>query len=252
MTGDGEADGADLETRLGHRFADPSLLRLALTHRSVSGGAASGLGRGRRRGVGSNERLEFIGDRVLGLAVAEWLLERFPDEQEGGLGSRHAHLVSREALARVAVTLGLEAELALAPDALAAGVGALANVLADAAEAVLGALYLDGGIAPARAVVRRYWADELARDREPPKDAKTALQEWLLARGRPLPDYVETGREGPSHAPVFRIEARSREQVGAGEAASKRMAEQIAAAALLGRLQDEAAARRRKRKEERA
>ena len=252
MSGDGDPGDADLETRLGHRFGDASLLRLALTHRSVSGLKVSGRRGAVRRGVGSNERLEFIGDRVLGLAVAEWLLERFPDEQEGELGSRHAHLVSREALARVAVTLGLERELALAPDALRAGVGGLSNVLADAAEAILGALYLDGGIAPARAVVRRFWADEMARDREPPKDAKTALQEWLLARARPLPEYVETGRAGPSHAPVFRIEARAGQRVGTGEAASKRVAERIAAASLLQVLQDDAAARRRTRKETQA
>ncbi len=248
--GDAAEDGTGIETRLGHRFLDASLLREALTHRSALATRPAGRRPERPRGAGSNERLEFIGDRVLGLLVAEWLLERFPDEQEGELGRRHAHLVSRDVLASIAGTLGVERALALAPDAFRAGVGALANVLADAMEALLGAIYLDGGIAAARAVLRRFWADEVARDVEPPKDAKTALQEWLLARGQPPPVYRETAREGPSHAPVFTVEAASGTRTGTGEAASKRVAERIAAADLLEQFRAASTARRRRRQED--
>lgn len=202
---------------------------------------------GARRGAGSNERLEFIGDRVLGLLVAEWLLERFPDEQEGELGRRHAHLVSRDALAPIAERLGLANALRLAPDASQNGVGALANVLADALEALLGAVHLDAGLDAARRVVRLHWQDAMHVLVEPPKDAKTALQEWLLARGLGLPDYVEAGRDGPSHAPRFLVEARSGGLAGTGEASSKRVAERLAAADLLARLVAGARPRRKPR-----
>ncbi len=250
------ADAADaassaeaLASRLGHRFGDTSLLREALVHRSVSGTPAERPARrGGRRGIGSNERLEFVGDRVLGLLVAEWLLERFPDEQEGELGRRHAHLVSRDVLAPIASALALERALALAPDALRAGVGGLANVLADALEALLGAVYLDAGIEAARHVVRLHWEDAVAGAVTPPVDAKSALQEWLMARSLGLPDYVELSREGPSHAPQFVIEVRTDAGTGRGEASSKRVAERLAATDLLARLEAAGRARRAVRK----
>lgn len=233
-----EALPPGIEEVLGHRFAEPARLREALTHRStLAAGGRAGRGARARRGMGSNERLEFIGDRVLGLVVAEWLLERFPHEQEGELGRRHAQLVSRDALAAVADAMGLEAWLTLSPDALAAGVGQRVNVLADALEAVLGALYLDGGLAPVREVVRGRWETLLAGQAAPPKDAKTALQEWLLARGRPVPVYATVAASGPSHAPRFVMEAQAGPDAAQGEAGSKREAERLAAAALLARLE---------------
>lgn len=234
MSGDTEL--AALEAVLGHAFADREKLRQALTHRSASHRPGSPRKRGQRRGAGSNERLEFIGDRVLGLVVAELLLARFPDEQEGELGPRHAALVSRDALARVATTIGLGDALALAPDAARAGVGALANVLADALEAVLGALYLDAGLEPVRRFVHAQWETMVAGHHVPPKDPKTALQEWLLARGAPVPSYVTVAASGPSHAPRFVVEARAAARAGRGEAGSKREAERLAAADLLALL----------------
>ncbi len=228
--------GDAFEAVLGHDFGDPGLLREALTHRSSIGSPPAGgrLRAARRRS--SNERLEFIGDRVLGLVMAEWLLERFPAEQEGALGRRHAQLVSRDALAAVAETMGLTEALSLSPDALRAGVGASANVVADALEAVLGAVYLDGGLEPVRAVVRTQWQVLLDAQSGPPIDAKTALQEWLLARGRGLPHYETVAAEGPSHMPRFVIEARAVGAAGRGEAGSKREAERLAAADLLAQL----------------
>ncbi len=224
-----------LETRIGYRFRTPALLREALTHRSAP---RDGRFAGLRRGTGSNERLEFIGDRVLGLAVAEWLFERFPDEQEGELGPRHARLVSRAVLAPIADRLGLADAIAVAPDAARAGVASLENVRADALEALLGALYLDAGLDPVRRLVRTEWADALTGQTQPPKDPKTSLQEWLQARGSPLPEYAITSREGASHAPRFVVEASALNLTGRGEAGSKRVAERDAAAALLTQLRN--------------
>jgi ribonuclease-3 len=216
----------DARDVLGHDFARPELLREALTHRSVTG---------RRRGF-SNERLEFIGDRVLGLAMAEWLAERFPDAQEGELGIRLAHLVSQPVLAEIAETIGLDGLLSVAPGEARAGVKRRATVLSDALEATIGAIYLDGGLEPARGFVRRAWAGAIARQTVPPKDAKSALQEWFHARGRAMPDYEIVSREGPSHAPQFVVRVSADGKTGTGSAGSKRVAEQAAAADLLGQL----------------
>lgn len=227
--------GEAFAAALGHPFRDPGLLREALTHRS-SLVQAPGQRTRAGRGKPSNERLEFIGDRVLGLVMAEWLLERFPAEQEGALGRRHAQLVSRDALAQVAETMGLTEALSLSPDALRAGVGARANVVADALEAVLGAVYLDAGLEPVRTLVRTQWTALLDAQSGPPIDAKTALQEWLLARSRGLPHYETVSAAGPSHMPRFVIEARTEGAAGRGEAGSKREAERLAAADLLAQL----------------
>ena len=224
---------ADLSRVLGHEFARPGLLREALTHRSAPGVTR---GRGLRRGAGSNERLEFVGDRVLGLLIAEWLAERFPDEQEGDLGRRLAHLVSQPVLAGVADAIGLGDALAVAPGEARAGVKRRATVLADALEAAIGALYADGGIAAARDFVRRAWDSPMAGQLAPPRDSKTALQEWAQARGHGLPAYVVASRDGPPHAPVFAVSVTVADTTGAGAAGSKRAAEQLAAADLLARL----------------
>jgi ribonuclease III len=216
------------EDLLGHRFQRPDLLREALTHRS-----AVRKGRGLAKGAGSNERLEFVGDRVLGLLVAEWLAERFPHEQEGELGRRLALLVSQPVLAGIAEQVGLPAALAVAPGEAKAGVRRRATVLADAMEAAIGALFFDGGLEAPRAFVRRAWESAMAEQKAPPKDAKTALQEWAQGRGHPLPGYTLASREGPSHAPVFVIAVTVAGKTGTGSAGSKRQAEQLAAAALL-------------------
>jgi len=229
---DPEARLEAAERLLGHQFANRALLAEALTHRS----ATQPKRRGRKR-VNSNERLEFIGDRVLGLLVAEWLIERFPNEQEGALGIRQAHLVSRRVLVEIAERAGLSQALAIGESEARAGVGQLANVLADAMEAAIGALYLDGGIEAARRFVRQAWAAELDAMPEPPKDPKTELQEWLMARGLPLPVYKVTSRTGPSHAPEFVMQVSGAGKEGTGKAGSKRLAERDAAADLLAQLQ---------------
>jgi len=233
---------ARLETAVGHTFRQPALLREALTHRSalherVAGRTANGR-RGRspvaQRGAGSNERLEFIGDRVLGLLMAEWLLERYPNEQEGALGPRHATLVSRTVLAEIADAIGLADMIDVAAHEERAGIRQVANVLADALEAVLGAIYLDAGLDPARVFVHAAWQKVIIGQAQPPKDPKTLLQEWLLGRAMPLPRYDLVTMEGPSHAPQFVVSVTASGKTGTGQAGSKRAAERAAAADLLG------------------
>jgi ribonuclease-3 len=213
-----------LDAILGYRFTRSDLPREALTHRS----ALQGQGKRQARGV-SNERLEFIGDRVLGLAIAEWLAERFPDEQEGELGRRLAWLVSQPVLAQVAEVIGLGEALSVSPGEEKAGVKRRATVLADALEAALGAIYLDGGLAPAREFVRRAWGEAMIAQETPPKDAKTALQEWAQKRGLDLPVYAVTERTGPAHAPVFTVTVTVGDRSAVGVAGNKRAAEQLAA-----------------------
>lgn len=219
-----------LEERLGHRFREPALLRQALTHASAAAPGAS------------NERLEFLGDRVLGLIVAALLFERFPGETEGALARRFTALVRREALAHVAETIELGAHLVLSAGEEEAGGRANPGTLADACEAMIAALFLDGGLAAAEAFVRRRWLPLLDEAVPPPKDAKTALQEWAQDRGLPLPVYRETGRSGPAHAPTFSIEVQVAGRPPASASGpSKRAAEQSAAAELLRRLMEERA-----------
>jgi ribonuclease III len=223
------------EAILGHRFIRQGLLTEALTHRSAAHGRAVA-GRGRHKGSASNERLEFVGDRVLGLLIAEWLAERFPSEQEGELGRRLAELVSQPVLAAIGEASGLPAVLAVSPGESRAGVRRRATVLADAMEAAIGAVFLDGGIEPARRFVRSAWDAAMTAQAEPPKDAKTALQEWAQARGPDLPAYRVVSREGPPHSPVFVIAVAVGGFIGTGTAGTKRAAEQVAASDLLGKL----------------
>jgi ribonuclease-3 len=218
-----------VETILGYEFSRPGLLREAMTHRSALGGR----GKTRASRKVSNERLEFVGDRVLGLVMAEWLAERFPKEQEGELGRRLASLVSQPVLATVAEAIGLGAVLSVAAGEARAGVRRRGTVLADALEAALGALYLDGGLAPARDFVRRAWDSAMIAQAEPPKDAKTALQEWVQKRGLELPAYVVASRTGPPHAPEFVVTVAVGGASGTGSAGNKRAAEQLAAQDLL-------------------
>ncbi len=236
-----------VEDKLEHRFSKLELLHEALTHRSAvprRQGRGKGRQRGRNvqkapRGQGSNERLEFVGDRVLGLLMAEWLFERYPEEQEGALGARHAHLVSRPVLARIAERVELAGAIQIAQHEENAGIRSLASVLADAMEALLGALYLDAGLDPARRVVRRLWGHDIEKSGQPHKEPKTLLQEFLLGRGEALPRYELVSADGPSHAPVFCVEVRALGEVGLGKAGSKRLAESAAASDLLKKIGQE-------------
>ena len=215
-----------LTARLGHVFARPALLTEALTHLSAT-----------ERRSAAYERLEFLGDRVLGLIVAETLLERFPQEREGDIAKRHVGLVRREALAQVARTIRLGDYLMLSRSEADAGGRDNDALLADAMEAVIAALYLDGGLEAARRFVLREWEAQMAASERPPQDAKTGLQEWAQGRGLPLPSYREVGREGPAHQPVFTVEVTvTGHKPAEGAGTSKRMAEQEAAQALLDRL----------------
>lgn len=216
---------AEVERLLGHRFANPHLVHEALTHRSAAGAAYL-----------SNERLEFLGDRVLGLTMAVWLTEHYPREQEGALGRRLAHLVSQPVLAEVAEALGLPALLAVAPGEARAGVRQRASVLADAVEALLGALFLDAGLAPVQRFVRQHFAAAMLGEAEPPKDAKTGLQEWGQAHGFGLPSYEIAAQDGPSHAPQFVIRVTLGGAAAEGRAGNRRAAEQAAAQTLLTRM----------------
>ncbi len=210
-----------------HAFAHPALLAEALTHPSASG-----------RGHGY-ERLEFLGDRVLGLVVADMLLAAFTDEDEGALALRFTGLVRRESLAAIAGGIGLAAVIEMTRGEAENGGRDNPAILADALEAVIGALYLDAGLAAADAFVRRHLAPEMHAAEGPPQDAKTALQEWAQANGLALPCYATVSTEGPAHSPTFEIEARVEgHPPETASGASKRAAEQAAAAALLARVTD--------------
>ena len=218
----------DLETRLGYKFKAQDMLTRALTHSSFKGNAKT---------TGDNERLEFVGDRVLGLAIAEVLQETFPKAKEGELARRYNRLVRGETCATVGRDLGLGAFLILSDSEAASGGREKETILADAVEAVLGAVFLDAGFEKARAVVRRLWEPLTEQHTRPAiADPKSALQEWAQGKGMPLPLYIEIARSGPDHAPVFTTEVRITGCSPArGEGASKRAAEQAAASALLDR-----------------
>lgn len=232
------ADVAELAAALGHTFADAGLLADAVTHPSLMGLERSGKGVAPTQGPGiAYERLEFLGDRVLGLCIAEWLLERFPQEREGALAKRHAALVRREALGAVAEGLSLGRYLRLSPAEDSGGGRGNRTILADACEAVIGALYLDGGLEVVRGFIRGAWAGMIDKHQPPPMDPKTALQEWAQGRGRPLPVYEMVEQSGPAHEPVFRVRVRVEgEEPATASGTSKRAAEKQAASALLRQL----------------
>lgn len=220
---------AELEGLLGHRFQDRALLEAALTHRSAASGEAAR--------TGGNERLEFLGDRVLGLVVAEWLYGRYAREREGALAKRFVALVRRETLARVADRLLLGRHMRMARSEEDGGGRENPALLADCLEAVIAALYLDGGAAAAQAFILRYWEPLLEENVRPPQDAKTKLQEWLQGRGRPLPVYDTVGVDGPPHAPTFTVAVSvDGETPVTAAAGSKRQAAQLAAEDMLKKL----------------
>jgi ribonuclease-3 len=209
--------------RLGHRFTKPEFLIRAVTHSSIVSAHRD-----------DNQRLEFLGDRVLGLVMAEALLKADPNAPEGLLAPRYNALVRRETCADVARQIDLGAVLKLGRSEMKSGGRRKEALLADAMEAVIAAVYQDGGFDAARAVILTLWGDRIHNVAEDARDAKTSLQEWAQARGEVPPQYVEVARAGPDHQPVFTIEVRlssgPTEQATAG---SKRHAEQAAAAALL-------------------
>ena len=213
--------------RLGHSFARPELLIEALTHPSLSGA-----------GRPDNQRLEFLGDRVLGLTMAQWVLDADAAASEGLLAPRFNALVRKETCAAVAREIGLGEVLRLGRSEMISGGRRKEALLADAMEAVIAAVYLDAGFETAMALIHRLWGDRVAKVKADARDPKTALQEWAQARGQTPPSYVEVARDGPDHAPRFTIEARLADgSAERAEAGSKRQAEQSAARALLERVE---------------
>ena len=217
-----------LQQRLGYRFTQPALLARALTHRSYS--------------ADHNERLEFLGDAVLQTAVSAMLYERFAGSDEGDLTRVRAHLVREDSLHRVALALGLPEVLRLSDGEARGGGAQRPSILADALEALIGAAYLDGGFAPAQALVQRLFGETIATTEVDSwsKDAKTELQEWLQARKLPVPAYRIVATRGQAHAQTFDVEC-AVAPLGLtehGEGKSRRVAEQEAARRMLAALKD--------------
>jgi ribonuclease-3 len=212
----------DLQARLGHKFANPDLLHRAFTHASATTTA-------------SNERLEFLGDRVLGLVIAERLFAENASDPEGVLALKLNALVRQEACAAAFEAAGLADDLVLARAETASGGRRKAVILAGACEAVIAALYLDGGMPAAKQFIDRYWTNIIASLGGEMRDAKTTLQEWSQARkGGAAPVYKIVKREGPDHAPHFAVEVSvSGHDPQTGEGGSKREAEQDAAKKML-------------------
>jgi ribonuclease-3 len=221
------AELQEFQQRIGHDFARPDLLVRAVTHSSVSSPTR-----------GDNQRLEFLGDRVLGLVLATALLEHDRTATEGQLAPRFNALVRKEACADVAREIDLGAVLKLGRSEMMSGGRRKMALLGDAMEAVIAAVYKDAGFAAAEAMILRLWGNRVGAVEEDARDPKTALQEWAQARKQPPPSYVLISRDGPDHQPNFTIAARrqdgTEEQAAAG---SKRQAEQAAAKALLARLE---------------
>ncbi len=213
--------------RLGHEFANPELLIRALTHGSISSATRP-----------DNQRLEFLGDRVLGLVIAETLLSEDKSAAEGVLAPRFNALVRKETCAAVARDIDLGAVLKLGKSEMVSGGRRKEALLGDAMEAVIAAVYLDGGIEAARGLILRFWSARVTNVEDDARDPKTALQELLQSRGQTPPKYDIINRDGPDHAPQFTIEARAESgQSAQAVAGSKRQAEQAAAKALLERLE---------------
>jgi ribonuclease-3 len=221
------SQSSGLEEQLGHVFTDRKLLERALTHASASSQV-------------SNERLEFLGDRVLGLIVAEMLFSIYPDDSEGVLALKYNALVRGEACAAAAEAAGLARHLRLAAAEAASGGRKNAAILGGACEAIIAAIYLDAGLGAARSFVERFWAQAFTELNQDMRDPKTMLQEWAQSRARAArgaPVYRQVTREGPDHAPHFVVEVTvAGEGSATGEGRSKREAQQAAARALIERL----------------
>ncbi|WP_149588956.1 ribonuclease III [Tabrizicola flagellatus] len=220
------ADLLAFQARLGHQFRKPELLVRAVTHASIGSATRP-----------DNQRLEFLGDRVLGLVMAEALLAADPEAREGQLAPRFNALVRKETCADVAREVGLGEVLKLGRSEMLTGGRRKEALLGDALEAVIAAVYQDAGFEAARALVLRLWGERIAAVEPDARDAKTSLQEWAQARGMPPPVYEEAGRSGPDHAPVFTVRVTlANGATEAASAGSKKVAEQAAAKALLDRL----------------
>jgi ribonuclease III len=217
-----------LEDRIGYRFTDAAMLDSALTHISALKGA--------RNRAGSYQRLEFLGDHVLGLVISDMLYRAFPKADEGELSRRLADLVRKETCAEIARAIDLGAAIRVGSSEANAGARNRLAILADVCEAVIGAVYLDGGYKAAEGLVERLWQVRLRATAQPLRDPKTVLQEWAQARGLPTPVYREVARSGPDHNPEFRVAVQLPAIAPAeGSGRSKRAAEQAAAAAMLAR-----------------
>ncbi len=217
------ANLAAFEKRLGHVFTNSELLERALSHASLDI-------------KDDNERLEFLGDRVLGLVIAEHLLARYSEESEGEMARRFNQLVSRDTCAQISANWRLADVLRMHKGSQKKATVTL-NVLADSCEAVLAAVYLDAGLEAARAVIEAHWQSYFVAQTDAPVHDKTALQEWLMQRGQDIPVYEIIDRTGPAHAPHFTVEARAADNVAQGSGSSRKLAEQKAASALLSVLQ---------------
>ena len=210
-----------IQDKLNITFSRPALVQEALTHASSKGGE-------------NYERMEFLGDRVLGLAVADLLYETFPQDSEGGLAKRHAALVQGTTLAEIAREINLGDLLILSDAERQSGGAANDHILADCIESLLGALYLDQGFGPCRETIKRLVGKRIETVKKPPQDPKTELQEWAQGRGLPLPVYEIVERSGPDHAPLFKIQVSVEGLTPAlAEGASRRLAEKAAAEKLL-------------------
>ncbi|KAF0176011.1 MAG: ribonuclease III [Rhodobacteraceae bacterium] len=222
------ADLKAFEARIGHVFRQPELLLRAVTHASISSSTRP-----------DNQRLEFLGDRVLGLVMAEALLGADTSASEGQLAPRFNALVRKEACAEVAREVGLGDVLKLGRSEMLSGGRRKEALLGDAMEAVIAAVYQDGGFDAARALILRLWGGRIGAVEQDARDPKTSLQEWAQARAMPPPVYTEQGREGPDHQPMFTVEVRlASGEAERARAGSKRVAEQAAARALLARMEN--------------
>lgn len=219
-----------IETRIGHKFAKRAGLVTALTH-------VSALNPAKRHRADSYQRMEFLGDHVLGLVISDMLYKAFPRADEGELSKRLADLVRRETCAEVARSLGLGEDIKLGAVGNATATARLReSVLGDICEAVIGAIYLDGGYPAAAAFVERHWTERMRKNRRPMRDAKTALQEWAQSKALPTPVYREIERTGPHHDPHFRVAVTLPGlEPAEGVGGNKRAAEKNAALAMLAR-----------------
>ena len=221
-------DRTALEDRIGYKFADKDLLERALTHISALSG-------GNR--AASYQRLEFLGDHVLGLVISDMLYRAFPKANEGELSRRLADLVRKETCAEVARAMDLGPVLKLGNSESHAGGRRRTTILADVCEALVGAAFIDGGYNAADELIMRFWKERMLKPLRPLRDPKTILQEWAQARGLPTPAYRELARTGPHHDPEFRVAVVLPDRPPAeGIGSSKRAAEQAAAAAMLTRV----------------
>jgi len=221
-------DRAALEDRIGYKFADKTLLERALTHISaLSGGSRTN----------SYQRLEFLGDHVLGLVISDMLYGMFPRANEGELSRRLSDLVRKETCAEVARAMDLGPVLKLGSSESNAGGRLRTTILGDACEALVGAVFIDGGYKAAEKLVEAFWKERTQKPLRSLRDPKTMLQEWAQARGLPTPAYQEVARTGPHHKPKFNVTVMLPDRPAAeGTGTSKRAAEQAAAAAMLGQV----------------